>query len=115
MAALLFLYRELLELDWGLEELTVRNGKGGKARRTLLPVSQGEALKRQLQTVRRFHQQDLPAGWGAVLLPHALSRKLRDAEREWSWPWVFPQRNRWKEAVTANEGRHHLDPSCSKR
>ena len=30
------------------------------------------------------------------------------------WEWtsrVFPQRNRWKDAATAKEGRHHLDPS----
>jgi len=24
---------------------------------------------------------------------------------------VFPPRNRWKDAATAKEGRHHLDPS----
>jgi site-specific recombinase XerD len=91
--------------------LTVRNGKGGKDRRTLLPGSQCEALQQHLLTVRRLHQQDLAAGWGAVMLPHALARKYRHAEREWSWQWVFPQRNRWKDATTEIEGRHHLDPS----
>lgn len=24
---------------------------------------------------------------------------------------MFPQRNRWKDAATGKEGRHHLDPS----
>ena len=99
------------DLDFERRELTVRNGKGGKDRRTLLPGSQCEALQQHLQTVRRLHQQDLAAGWGAVMLPHALARKYRHAEREWSWQWVFPQRNRWKDATTEIEGRHHLDPS----
>ena len=97
------------DLDFERRELTVRNGKGGKDRRTLLPGSLCEALKQHLETVRRLHQQDLAAGWGAVMLPHALARKYRHAKREWSWQWVFPQRNRWKDA-TGQEGRHHLDP-----
>ena len=61
--------------------------------------------------VHRLHQQGLGAGWGAVILPHALARKYRSADRQWGWQWVFPQRNRWKDAATAKEGRHHLDPS----
>ena len=44
-----------------------------------------------------------------VVLPHALERKYRHANRQWGWQWVFPQRNRWKDAATAKEGRHHLD------
>jgi len=99
------------DLDFERRELTVRNGKGGKDRRTLLPESQCEALNRHLQKVRRLHQQDLAAGWGAVMLPHALARKYRHADRQWGWQWVFPQRNRWKDATTGKEGRHHLDPS----
>ena len=98
------------DLDFEQRVLTVRDGKGGKDRRTLLPGSQCEALKQHLQVVRRLHQQDLAAGWGAVILPYALAKKYSHAEREWSWQWVFPQRNRWKDD-TGKEGRHHLDPS----
>jgi hypothetical protein len=46
-----------------------------------------------------------------VILPHALAQKVPHAEREWSWQWVFPQRNRWKDAATGKEGGDHLDPS----
>lgn len=45
-----------------------------------------------------------------MILPHALAKTIRHAEREWSWQGVFPQRNRWKD-VMGKEGRHHLDPS----
>lgn len=99
------------DLDFERKELTVRDGKGGKDRRALLPASQCEALQGHLEHVRRLHLQDLAAGWGAVALPYALARKYRHADRQWGWQWVFPQRNRWKDAASGQEGRHHLDPS----
>ncbi len=99
------------DLDFERRKLTVRDGKGGKDRRTLLPQSQCEPLKEHLQHVRRLHQQNLAAGWGAVILPNALTRKYPHADREWGWQWVFPQRNRWKGSATGKEGRHHLDSS----
>lgn len=101
LSALVLLYREL----------TVRDGKGGKDRCTLPPASQCQALQEHFKHVRRLHQQDLAAGWGAVALPYALARKYRHADRQWGWQWVFPQRNRWQDAATGHEGRHHLDPS----
>jgi integrase len=48
-------------------------------------------------------------------MPHALARKYRHADREWSWQWVFPKRNRWKHAATAKEGRHSFATHLLKR
>jgi integron integrase len=84
------------DLDFDRRELTVRDGKGGKDRLTLLPQS--------LAT-------DLAAGWGQVSMPYALARKYPKAEREWAWQWVFPQQNRWRDRESGTQGRHHLDPS----
>lgn len=99
------------DLDFGRKELTVRDGKGGKDRRTLLPARVGEHLRRHLEEVRQIHQADLHAGYGRVDLPHALARKYPNAPAEWGWQWVFPQQHRWRNAETGQEGRHHLDPS----
>ena len=90
--------------------ITVRCGKGDKDRRTVLPTSLVVPLQRHLQDVRRVHQADLAAGWGAVALPHALERKYRNAAREWAWQWLFPQSRRWRNPRQNSEGRHHLDP-----
>jgi integron integrase len=95
--------------------ITVHCGKGNKDRRTVLPSSLVEPLKRHLQDVRRVHQADLEAGWGAVELPHALERKYRNAAREWSWQWLFPQGRRWRNPRQKLEGRHHIDPSLVQR
>jgi integron integrase len=99
------------DLDFGRRELLVRDGKGGKDRVTLLPQSQVSALQRHLEEVQRLHRADLEAGWGQVLLPGALARKYRKADREWAWQWVFPQARRWRDPATGQEGRHHLDPT----
>ncbi|MCT0219231.1 integron integrase [Synechococcus sp. CS-1329] len=99
------------DLDFSRKQLTVRDGKGSKDRRTLLPTRVGEKLGHHLEKVRRLHQTDLAEGYGRVQLPHALGRKYPNAAVEWSWQWVFPQTHRWTDPVTGQQGRHHLDPS----
>lgn len=37
--------------------------------------------------------------------------KYRGDPIDWRWQWVFPKENRWKNKVTGEEGRHHLDES----
>ena len=99
------------DVDLPRREITVRDGKGGKDRLTVLPQSLVPALQEHLLRVRGMHQGDLAAGWGRVLLPYALDRKYPNANREWAWQWVFPQQNRWRDRETGAQGRHHLDPS----
>ena len=99
------------DLDFERRELTVREGKGGKDRLTLLPQSLKTDLQRHVLEVRRLHQADLVAGWGRVLMPFALARKYPNADREWAWQWVFPQQHRWHDQTSGTQGRHHLDPS----
>lgn len=99
------------DLDFSRRELTVRDGKGGKGRRTLLPDGLGRQLVSHLQQVREIHWKDLAEGWGRVLLPHSLGRKYPNAPLEWGWQWVFPQANRWRNPSSGEQGRHHLDPS----
>lgn len=99
------------DLDFAGNAITVRDGKGGKDRRTLLPRRLAAELRQHLEAVRRVHQQDLADGYGRVELPHALARKYRSAPVEWGWQWVFPQQNRWRDSRSGAQGRHHLDPS----
>jgi site-specific recombinase XerD len=44
-------------------------------------------------------------------MPAALDRKYPNASKEWPWQWVFPQGNRWRNAATGKQGRHHMDES----
>jgi len=99
------------DLDFAGREILVRDGKGGKDRRTMLPQSLVPALREHLTRVKKVHKKDLNDGWGKVVLPGALERKYPNASAEWRWQWVFPQENRWKNKATGEEGRHHIDES----
>jgi integron integrase len=64
------------DIDFALAQITVRNGKGGKDRITMLPVNLCEALPRHLSRVKAQHDQDLEDGFGSVHLPFGLARKF---------------------------------------
>ncbi len=96
------------DVDFACNEIVVRDGKGGKDRRTILPVSLREPLEEHLAGVRGLHDADLAAGAGCVRLPGALAAKYENAAREWPWQWVFPARNRWRDEASGALMRHHL-------
>jgi len=103
------------DLDFERRELTVRDGKGGKDRLTLLPQSLIPELQQHLLEVRQLHRDDLATGWGKVLMPYALARKYPHADREWGWQWLFPQQRRWRDPGSGQQGRHHIDPALVQR
>jgi site-specific recombinase XerC len=88
----------------------VREGKGGKDRKTILPGLLLSALQLQLAQVRTLHARDIDAGHGAVHLPHALARKYRQAAWLLDWQFVFPASRRSRDPLDGQEKRHHLDP-----
>jgi integron integrase len=96
------------DVDFGAHELVVRQGKGDRDRRTLLPQAVQAPLREHLQRVRRQHQTDVEMGAGWVELPGALGRKLPGAGREWAWQWVFPASRHYICRVTGQRRRHHL-------
>jgi len=57
-------------------QLAVRNGKGDHDRMTVLPDRLVEPLRKQIERVRRVHEQDLARGFGRVWLPLALRRQV---------------------------------------
>ena len=96
------------DLDFARLQVTVREGKGGKDRITMLPPSLVEPLRRQLGRVRALHDQDVREGIGHVYLPYALARKYPNADREWCWQYVFPARQRSTDPRSGREQRHHV-------
>jgi integron integrase len=97
------------DIDFGLNEIAVRGGKGEKDRVTVLPATLTAALRIHLEAVHRLHDRALAGGAGSVELPGALAAKYPAAGREWAWQWVFP--------ATRGEGsdRRHLHPTVIQR
>jgi len=103
------------DLDFERGELCVRDGKGRKDRRTVLPQSIQDGLRQHLGRVQALHEKDLREGAGMVVLPDALGRKYPNADREWAWQWVFPASRRYRERDTGIQRRYHLHESAFQR
>ena len=99
------------DVDFGTRQMTVRDGKGAKDHMTILPESVVEDLRDHLKRVKLLHKADLAKGFGSVLLPYALNRKYPNADKEFTWKYVFPSN---KLSPTREDGvvrRHHTAES----
>jgi len=103
------------DVDFSVNQILVRNGKGQKDRVTLLPATVKADLARHLEAVRQQHQRDLSNGAGWVALPGGLARKYPNAGREWGWQWVFPATSMYVDRETGKRRRHHLHESAVQR
>src|SRR5581483_5853832 len=89
--------------------VTIRDPKGGRERKTMLPVSLAAPLREHLAKVKAIHQQDLSEGFGSVHLPGALERKIPSASRDWVWQYIFPAERRSIDPRSGIERRHHVN------
>jgi len=103
------------DIDFGANQITIRDGKGQKDRVTMLPASAKESLFNHLEQVQRIHREDLNHGFGRVYLPDALARKYPSADREWGWQYVFPSASLSIDPRSGSKRRHHLDESVIQR
>jgi integron integrase len=99
------------DLDFGYLRITVREGKGGKDRVTMLPVNLAKPLERELGKVRAQHEEDIARGLGEVHLPYALARKFPAAAKELGWQYVFPSSRLSVDPRSGQKRRHHTDES----
>jgi site-specific recombinase XerD len=102
-------------IDFGMGEITVRDGKGSKDRLTILPESLVVPLQEQIERVRVQHQQDMEKGFGSVYLPYGLERKYRNAHKEFTWQFLFPASDIALDIRTGIKRRHHMHESNLQR
>jgi integron integrase len=105
----------LQDIDFDRGEITVRCGKGKKDRRTMLPDTVRDQMKRQIQWVRIGHENALAEGYAGVELPKGLARKYPNADQEWIWQYVFPAPKPSRDPRSGAFRRHHLHPSGLRR
>ncbi len=78
------------DIDFEMNEIVVRDGKGEKDRITLLPQKMIPILKEHIRKVKNLHEKDLRNGFGLTILPYALKDKYPNADKEFGWQYVFP-------------------------
>jgi integron integrase len=97
------------DVDFGYNQIVVRDGKGRRDRVTILPSRLKRRLGLHLEKVRAIHQADLASGHGSVYLPFALDRKYRKANRSWVWQYVFPSDKLSIDPRSGETRRHHTN------
>lgn len=97
------------DVDLAYRQILVRQPKGNRDRHTVLPTAVIPALRNHLAEVFELHQRDLGEGFGAAVLPPALTRKLGTASSQWDWQYVFPSPVRSRDPRSGLEARQHLD------
>src|SRR6266705_785819 len=70
------------DVDFAMNQITIRDGKGHKDRPTMLPASVKGDLVAHLERVHEQHRAALRHGAGWVELPGALLRKYPNAGRD---------------------------------
>lgn len=103
------------DIDFERLEITVREGKGGKDRVTVLPAMISDRLSAHLGWVKALHLDDLESDYGDVYLPFALARKYPNASREWCWQYAFPAPDLSVDPRSGVTRRHHLGEQVIQR
>lgn len=103
------------DLDFGLGQIVVRQGKGDKDRITVLPRNLEAPLRSHVERVHAIFLHDRDNALGPVMLPGALAHKYAHAGREWAWQWLFPAARPSIDPHTSQTRRHHILPETLQR
>ncbi|WP_166252794.1 integron integrase [Marinobacter salicampi] len=102
------------DVDFSLQVITVRDGKGAKDRTTLLPGTLVSPLQDHVASLTQAWKHNNEAFVHPVSLPYALARKYPRAGHSLEWQWLFSS-----PALTTdylgNVTRHHRHVSSVQR
>ena len=98
----------VMDVDLDRMQVTVRAGKGGKDRPTVLPRSLVGPIKAHVERLRGLWEKDRDAGVPGVWLPEGLERKYQGAGEQWVWQWMFPSRELSVDPQSGVRRRHHV-------
>jgi integrase len=87
------LHLRVKDIDFEMNQIVVRDGKGAKDRTTLLPESLREPLEQQFAKVRFIHTQDLRRGFGETWLPLRWRKNTRMPEKNGNGNTSFLRQN----------------------
>lgn len=102
--------------DIGFDDgsLIVRDGKGGKDRKTILSRNLYDSLRERVESSLAIQVNDNLQGVGPSL-PHALGRKYPNAFRQPAWMFLFPSTILGSHPITGEVCRHHLHETAPRK
>ena len=102
------------DVDLQRREIVVREGKGGKDRRTPLAQRCAGALHEWIERQHPRFARDRRAHVATTGVSDALRRKFPGLDEDWRWQYVFAAR-RTAARPDGRRVRHHLDESALQR
>jgi len=103
------------DLDLDRRELTVRHGKGGKDRVTVIPANLVGPLRTHLAELEAWFRREREVGSPGVAVPDALQRKYLGASTSWAWQWLFPSHSLCRDPCDGCMKRFHVHPRTLQR
>jgi site-specific recombinase XerD len=114
LAALLFLYRDVLRQPLGAVRGLVRASGPRRMPVVLTGAEVGRVMSR-LQGEPRLVAMLLYGSGLRLMEALTLRVKAPGWAASWPWQWVFPARRQYRDAATGERRRHHLDPTVVQR
>jgi len=102
------------DIDLDRHIVTVRDGKGGKDRTTILSSSLDAVLREQIAHAIKVQQADNEKGFGPSL-PYQLAKKYPQSIKQSNWMFLFPSSGISTHPVTGEICRHHLHDSVPRK
>jgi len=102
----------VMDIDFGMQLITVRSGKGDNDRTTVLSELVKDRLRDHIERVKALHEKDLAAGYGEVYLPDALAKKYSNTGKDWGWQYVFPSARLSVDPRSGKIRRHHISETA---
>lgn len=99
------------DIDFGYQQIIIRNAKGNKERIVPLPVKIAYSLRLHIAEIKRQHDADLKDGFGSAYMPAELVKKYGKSDKQWVWQYVFPSSKLSVDPKTKIVRRHHLHES----
>ncbi|MBT8392592.1 MAG: integron integrase [Ignavibacteriaceae bacterium] len=99
------------DIDFEMNQINVRDGKGEKDRITVLPTKLVSEFKAHIRKLNDLHNIDLKKGLGETVLPYALKKKYPNAAKEFGWQYLFPAKSYYYNEKSKKKYRYHIHES----
>lgn len=100
------------DIDFNLNEIIVRGGKGDEDRRTILPRLLIPQLTRQIEKTKIKLEENMSVkNFAGAAIPGALEKKYPNAPKELAWQYIFPSRKLAIDPITGKLKQHYRNGS----
>lgn len=99
------------DVSFERSQIHIHSGKGDKSRYVPFPKILHDSVKKQIESMRVLHADDIRNGLNGVSLPDGFGRKCSSSHTEFAWWYLFASDNYSRCPRSGSLYRHHRDRS----